>query len=77
MDQSLYANSIVTKLSKKGVVITPRNTPLPTDLTLIKKDCLTTVDIQEEVNNRYPNIHFRSVIGSLIYLSSGTRPDIT
>ena len=77
LDQSLYANSIVTKISKKGVVITPRNTPLPMDLTMTKKDCPTTDDMQEEVNNRYPDIQFRFVIDSLIYLSSGTRPDIT
>ena len=77
MDQSLYANSIVTKISKKGVVITPRNTPLSMDLTMTKKDFPTTDGMQDKVNNRYPEIHFRSGIGSLIYLSSGTRPDIT
>ena len=67
LDQSLYSNLIVTKITKKGVVIAPRNTPLPMDLTMTKKDCPVTNDMQEEVNNRYPNIHFRSVIDSLIY----------
>ena len=47
------------------------------DITLTKKDCPTTPAIQKETDAKYSNIHFRSVIGALIYLSSGTRPDVT
>ena len=77
IDQQLYATSIANKLIKKGVDILPRDTPLPTDFILTKKDCPSNPNIQQEVNTKYINIHFRSVIGALIYLSSGTRPDIT
>ena len=55
----------------------PRDTPLPPDIILTKKDCPLNTNIQQETDVKYKNIHFRSVIGALIYLSSGTRPDIT
>ena len=77
IDQQLYAKSIVNKLVKKGTDIYPRNTPLQPDITLTKRDCPTTPAIQQEIDAKYSSIHFRSVIGALIYLSSGTRPDIT
>ena len=77
IDQQLYAKSIVNKLIEQGTDIFPRNTTLQPDITLIKKDCPTTPAIQQETDAKYSNIHFRSVIGALIYLSSGTRPDIT
>ena len=76
IDQQLYAKSIVHKLVKKGTDIFPRNTPLQSDITLTKKDCPTASAIQQEIDAKYSSIHFRSVIGALIYLSLGTRPDI-
>ena len=77
IDQQLYATSIANKLIKKGVDIFPRETPLPPDIILTKKDCPPNPNIQQETDTKYKNIHFRLVIGALIYLSSGTRPDIT
>ena len=50
IDQQLYAKSIANKLIKKGVDIFPRNTPLPPDIILTKKDSPTTPDIQQETN---------------------------
>ena len=59
IDQQLYAKSIANKLIKKGVDIFPRDTPLPPDIILTKKDSPATQDIQQETDNKYNNIHFR------------------
>ena len=77
IDQQLYAKSIANKLIKKGVDIFQRDTPLPSDFIFTKKDSPSNTNIQQETDNKYKNIHFRSVIGALIYVSSGTRPDTT
>ena len=58
IDQQLYAKSIANKLIKKGVNIIPRDTPLPSDIILTKKDCPSNSNIQQETDTKYQNIHF-------------------
>ena len=58
IDQQLYANSIANKLIKKGINILPRDTPLPTDIILSKKDCPPNINVQQETDNKYKDIHF-------------------
>jgi hypothetical protein len=75
LDQSLYARTIVAKIEKDNDDIEPRDTPLPNGFIASKQHCATLPTIQEEVKERYSKIHYRSVVGALIYLSN-TRPDI-
>ena len=76
IDQSRYALNLTEKFSK-CVTLKPRSTPLPCDVILSKKDMATTESHKKEVESLYGKLHYRSAIGALIYLSSGTRPDIT
>ena len=50
--------------------------PLPNDFIPSKKDCPTTELQIKEVKIRFGNLHYRSVIGALLYISCCTRPDI-
>ena len=59
INQQLYAKSVANKLIKKGVDVFPRDTPLPPDIILTKKDCPPNTNIQQETDTKYKNIHFR------------------
>ena len=76
IDQSRYALNISEKFSKCAN-IKPRSSPLPLDFTPTKEDMASTPEEKNEVNKLFGDLHYRSAIGALIYLSSGTRSDIT
>ena len=76
LDQSRYTMHFLEGLKNK-FKIKERNTPLPMDFVPTKKDCALTVEEKANVHLRFGDVNYRSVIGGLIYASSGTRPDIT
>ena len=76
IDQSRHALNLSEKFSKCAT-IKFRSSPLPLDFTPTKKDMTSTQEEKDEVTKLFGNLHYRSAIGALIYLSSGTRPDIT
>ena len=76
VDQSRYIKHFLDGLKNK-FTIKERRTPLPMDFVPTKKDCALTEEEKAQVQERFGDINYRSVIGGLIYASSGTRPDIT
>ncbi len=50
--------------------------PLPISFIPPKKDSPTTDEQVKETWTRFGNLHYRSVIGALLYVSCRTRPDI-
>jgi len=76
IDQGRYALNMTEKFSKCAN-IKPRNSPLPLEFDITKKDMTSTPEETKQVNDLFGDLHYRSAIGALIYLSSGTRPDIT
>ena len=78
VDQSRYATSIVEKWLDTSTVKSIKrfyNNTLPSDMIFTKYDTSTS-DEQVEKLTREFNIHYRSCIGSLIYLFS-TRVDLS
>ena len=78
VDQARYATSIVAKYLYTAIVKVNTkfyNTTLPADMIFTKED-VSTSDEQVEKLTREFNIHYRSCIGSLIYLFS-TRVDLS
>ena len=76
LDQSRYIKHFLEKLKDK-FRFKERTTPLPMDFVPTKKDCALTVEEKANVHEHFGDINYRSVIGGLIYASSGMRPDIT
>ena len=76
VDQSRYIKHFLEGLKDK-FNIKERRTPLPMDFVPTKKDCALTEEEKTQVKERFGDVNYRSVIGGLIYASSGTRPDIT
>ena len=76
VDQSRYVTHFLDGLKDK-FNIKERTTPLPMDFIPTKKDCALTEEEKKQVMERFGDVNYRSVIGGLIYASSGTRPDIT
>ena len=78
MDQARYSTSIVAKYLDNATVKTSTNfykTTLPSDIIFTKADTSTS-DEQVENLTRGLNIHYRSCIGSFIYVFS-TRVDLS
>ena len=72
MDQTRYATSIVAKyLDTAAVNISTKfyKTTFPADMIFTKED-LSNIDEQVDKLTREYNIHYRSCIGSLLYLLS-------
>ncbi|MBW0535826.1 hypothetical protein O181_075541, partial [Austropuccinia psidii MF-1] len=69
LDQEHYINELANKYNIKDLV--PSNTPLKPHLQLSNSS--------DEEHNKFNklNINYRSAVGSLNYISSNTRPDIT
>ena len=70
VDQDRYATSIVAKYLETSTVKVSKKsykTTLPAEMTFTKED-VSTSDEQVEKLTREFNIHYRSCIGSLIYL---------
>ena len=54
-----------------------KDSPLPSNFIPSKNKDSPTTDLQmKEVKIRFGNLHYRSVIGALLYISCCTRPDI-
>ena len=70
MDQARYATSIVVKyLDTTTVKVSTKfyKTKFPSDIIFTKEDVSTSDEQGGKLNREY-NIHYRSCIGSLIYL---------
>ena len=77
IDQSQYAKHVTTRLEKAFKnTIKPQDSPLPSKFILTKADSPTNQAQTLEVKKRFQNLHYRSAIGSLLYMSCCTRPDI-
>ena len=78
VDQAKYATSIVEKYLDTATVKVRKKfhkTTLPDDMIFTKEDVSTSDELVEKLTREY-NIHYRSCIGSLIYLLS-TRLDLS
>jgi hypothetical protein len=70
ISQKTYINKMVTRFKLEDAKVTRQ--PLPSGVVLTKKDSPTTDKDKQEM----ANIPYRGIIGSLLYSSLGTRPDI-
>ena len=70
MDQSFYTKNILKTFFPEG--INPTEVPMSKDTVLSVADCPTS-DEEKENMFKFP---YRQAVGSLIWLASGTRPDI-
>ena len=77
LDQDQYVKNIVSRFEKSFKhQFKIKDSPLSSNFTPFKKDSPTT-DLQvKEVKIRFGNLHHRSVIGALLYVSCCTRSDI-
>ena len=53
-----------------------KDSPLPNGFIPTKDDCPKNQAQMDEVKQRFKNLHYRSAIGSLLYISCCTRPDM-
>ena len=74
MDQSRYVKNIIKRYDNGKIVV--RNTPVNPDTIFTKKDCPKDDEAKALVQKEYGDIDYRSAVGSLIYLMTGTRYDI-
>lgn len=71
LSQKKYATSILENFRMDECA--PVATPLDPSLPMFKEDCPKT----KEERDKMKNVPYRELIGSLLYLSGNTRPDIT
>ena len=77
LDQDQYVKNIVSRFEKSFKhQFKMKDSPLPNNFIPSKKDSPTTDLQMKEVKIRFGNLHYRSVIGALLYVSCCTRPDI-
>ena len=77
LDQSQYAKNITSRLEKNFKnPIKGKDSPLPNGYVPTKDDSPKNAVQIEEVKRRFKNLHYRSAIGALLYISCCTRPDI-
>ena len=77
LDQEQYIKNIISRFEKSFKhQFKIKNTPLPSNFVPTKKDSPTTGTQIKEVKLRFGNLHYRSVIGALLYVSCCTRHDI-
>ena len=76
-NQEQYVKNIVNRFEKSFKhEFKTKDSPLPNNFIPSKKDCPTTELQTIEVKIRFGNLHYRSVIGAILYVSCCTRPDI-
>ena len=70
LSQSMYIDTVLKRFSmensKKGYL------PIGQGISLSKKDCLTTPEEREHMSR----VPYASVVGSIIYAKTCTRPDV-
>ena len=77
LNQGKYCRDILTKF-KDQFSIKPVKTPMDTNLNLTRnKIDKQSIDLSPKQKLKIANYPYRQVVGSLIYLSIYTRPDIT
>ena len=77
LDQHQYSKNVTSRIEKTFKnPIKLKDSPLPAGFTATKKDCPQNQAQIDEIRRRFQNLHYRSVIGSLLYISCCTRPDI-
>ena len=77
IDQEQYIKNIVSRFEKSFKhSFKIKDSPLPSNFVPSKKDCPITETQTKEVQLRFGNLHYRSVIGAILYVSCCTRPDI-
>ena len=74
MDQSRYVKNIIKRYDNGKIVV--KNTPVNPDTVFTKKDCPGDDETKSLVQKEFGEIDYRSAVGSLIYLMTGTRYDI-
>ncbi|KAG3109432.1 hypothetical protein PI124_g11419 [Phytophthora idaei] len=70
IDQSTYAKTVLEKFNLSHV--NPVRTPCETNLVLTKEDCPKTEADRAQMQGK----NYRGLIGRLMYLMTGSRPDI-
>ena len=77
LNQEQHVKNIVSQFEKSFKhEFKTNNSPLPNNFIPSKKECPTTELQTKEVKIRFGNLHYRSVIGTLLYVSCCTRTDI-
>ena len=77
LDQTQYAKNITSRLEKNFKnPIKGKESPLPNGFVPTKDDSPKNPAQIEEVKRRFKNLHYRSAIGALLYISCCSRPDI-
>jgi hypothetical protein len=74
MDQSRYVKNIIKRHDNGKIVV--KNTPLNPLTVFSKKDCPQDDESKAIIQKDFGDIDYRSAVGSLIYLMTGTRYDI-
>ena len=69
IDQKQYAKYVTSRLKKTlRSIIKIQENPLPTNFIPTKKDCPENEAQTIEVKKRFQNLHYRSAMGSLLYI---------
>ena len=75
LDQQRYALNTLRRYDPRGVY-PKRATPLPPDYIYSKDNKPKTPKDKSDLERRFPDIHFRSAVCTLLYLAYNTRADI-
>ena len=77
LDQNQYIKNIVNRFEKSFKhQFKVKDTPLPSNFVPTRKDYPTTETQTKDVKLRFGNLHYRTVIGALLYVLCCTCPDI-
>ena len=77
LDQSQYTKNITSRIEKSFKnPIKVKDSPLPTGFIPTNDDSPVSEAQKDEVKHRFKNLHYRSAIGAILYMSCCTRPDV-